>query len=257
MKCRKCQFENPAGMRFCRQCGDGLQGPGRDIEPRTGKTTSRLIPEAERKHITALFSDLSGFTAMTEKLAPDQVTEITEQIFTGIKQIVTKYDGFMEMATDDRFLVVLGAHRSHEHDPVRAIYAAKEIHDLVNSMNSEFQDRHGVPLAIHTGIETGLVVSADVDPEKGHLGMESNVINVASSLNSLAQPGEILVGHDARGWAQDFFMFEDLGFRKVEGMPEAIQIFRVSNAKGLPRKARFYRQVTSEMVGRDKELNNA
>ncbi len=192
---------------------------------------------------------------MTEKLDPDQVTEITEKIFTGVKQIVTKYDGFMERVTDDRFLVVFGAHRSHEHDPVRAIYAAKEMQDLVNSMNSECQDRHGVPLAMHTGIETGLVITGDADPEKGPLGLESYVINIASSLNSLAQPGEILVGHYARGWAVDFVIFEDLGFRKIEGKPEAIQVFRVSNANGLHRKASFYRYVTSEMVGRDEELS--
>ncbi len=255
MKCGKCQLENQTGVSFCRRCGTSLHNTSPGFQSRPAPTASYIIPEPEQKHVTALFAGLCGFLAMTEKLDPDQVTEITEKIFTGVKQIVTKYDGFMERVTDDRFLVVFGAHRSHEHDPVRAIYAAKEMQDLVNSMNSECQDRHGVPLAMHTGIETGLVITGDADPEKGPLGLESYVINIASSLNSLAQPGEILVGHYARGWAVDFVIFEDLGFRKIEGKPEAIQVFRVSNANGLHRKASFYRYVTSEMVGRDEELS--
>ena len=242
-------------MNFCGKCGAILHDARPDLKPLPEQTKTRLISEPERKHVTALFSDLSGYTAMTEKLDPEQVKEITGRIFTGVKQTVAKYEGFIERVMGDGCLAFFGVPQAHEDDPIRAIYAAKEIHDLVKSMSPQYQEKLGAPLKMHTGINTGLVVTADVDPEEGTHGVAGDAVNVASRLSSLANPGEILVGHDTRVRAEGFFAFEDLGFRKVKGKTEAIQIFRVSKAKGYRGGVRFDRHVTSEMVGRDKELD--
>ena len=118
-------------MKFCGKCGTTLQLSGTGAEPKPEQTTARPTPEPERKHVTALFSDLTGYTSMTEKLDPEQVKEITGRIFTGVKQIVTKYEGFTERVMGDGVLVFFGVPRAREDDPIRAIYAAKEIHDLV------------------------------------------------------------------------------------------------------------------------------
>ena len=155
----------------------------------------------------------------------------------------------------DGVLAFFGVPRAHEDDPIRAIYAAREIHDLVKSMSPQYQEKLGASLTMHSGINTGLVVTADVDVEKGTHGVAGDAVNVASRLSSLANPGEILVGHDTHVRAEGFFAFEDLGFRKVKGKAEAIQIFRVSSVKGHRGAVRFDRQVSSEMVGRDKELD--
>lgn len=255
MKCEKCQQENPPGVNVCGRCGSGLRNTPPALDSKIEPTTSNVVAEPERKHLTALCADLCGLPTMTEERDTEKVKHITEQIFTGVQQIVTKHDGFMERVTDNRFAVVFGAHRSHEHDPVRAIHAAKEMQDLVNSMNLEFQERHGVQLEMRTGIDTGLVLAGEVDIEKGPQGVKSDVISMASTLSSLAQPGEILVGNYARGWAADFVSFEDRRFRKIEGKPEAIEVSRVSSVNGLYRKAGFYRHVTSVMVGREEELS--
>ncbi len=139
MKCRKCQFENPAGMKFCGECGANLLTSGSDLDTRPEEAKTRLTPESERKHVTALFSDLTGYTAMTEKLDPEQVKEITGRIFTGVKQIVAKYEGFIERVMGDGVLAFFGIPRSHEDDPTRAIHAALEIHALVNAMSPEYE----------------------------------------------------------------------------------------------------------------------
>ena len=155
----------------------------------------------------------------------------------------------------DGVLAFFGVPHAHEDDPLRAIHAAKEIHDLVKSMSPQYQEKLGAPLTMHSGINTGLVVTADVDPEKGTHGVAGDAVNVASRLSGLANPGEILVGHDTHVRAEGFFAFEDLGFRKVKGKAEAIRIYRVLSVKESRPVARFDRQVSSEMVGRDKELD--
>ena len=242
-------------MSFCERCGNSLRDTHPGFESQPEPTISHPIPEPEQKHVTALVTHLSGYMAMTEKLAPDQVTEITEKIFTVVKQVVAKFDGSVEQVMGDGCIAVFGIQRVHEDALVRAIYAAKEIHDFVNSMSSEHQEKLGSPMSMHSGIDTGFAFTADVDLLKGTDGEAHDAVNVASSLSSLANPGEILVSHYARGWAADFVTFEDLGFRKVKDESEAIHVFRVLDAKGFRQKTRIHKQVSSEMVGRDTELS--
>lgn len=85
MQCPKCQFENPGGAKFCMECGHNL------VEANTA--ISESVPEGERKHATVLFSDLSGYTAMTEKLDPEEVKEIMGRIFAEAARIIETYEG--------------------------------------------------------------------------------------------------------------------------------------------------------------------
>jgi len=89
--------------------------------------------EAERKHVTVLFSDLSGYTTITEKLDPDEVKKVMSHIFGEIAQIVTKYEGFIERFIGDAIMAIFGFPKAHEYDPLRAIRVAVEIYELVES----------------------------------------------------------------------------------------------------------------------------
>ena len=133
MKCPKCKFENRKGVKFCEECGAkfelvcpvckaniplgrkfcgecgydlsnstesaALKDKDRDTQisespPKETKAT-RIAADGERKHVTVLFSDLTGYTAMPEKLDPEEVKEITSRIFGEVSNIVAKYDGFI------------------------------------------------------------------------------------------------------------------------------------------------------------------
>ncbi len=243
-------------MSFCGRCGTSLNdtNPGFESRPTPGITYSG--PSPERKQVTALFTEVSGFSSITEKLPIEEAKEATEQIFTGIKQIVAKYEGLVEQVIGDEFLVFFSVPRSHENDPVRATCSALEIHDFVNSVGSDLRKKFGVPLTIRSGIGTGPVLTPpEVNPEKGTSGLADSAVTVASGLKGLANLGEILVSYDSRIGSTDFLQFEDFGFRNLEGKSSAIRILRVLNRKGLRQAARFYPQDKSEMVGRDKELS--
>jgi class 3 adenylate cyclase/tetratricopeptide (TPR) repeat protein len=248
MRCPQCQTELPDEAKFCLECGHGLKADMPAIQP-------HLTPEPERKHVTALFSDLSGYTAMTEKLDPEQVKEITGRIFTGVKQIVAKYEGFIERVMGDGCLAFFGIPRAHEDDPIRAIHAAIEIHGLVKGLSPEYEIRVGAPLSMHSGINTGLVVTADVDPEKGTHGVAGDAVNVASRLSGMAGPGEILVGEETVRRAKGRFVFDDLGKRQAKGKTEPITVFKLISVKASASGIGVDRQVSSEMVGRDRELD--
>jgi class 3 adenylate cyclase len=207
MKCPECQFENREGAKFCLECGEKLE---LDC-PKCGKTfpisakfcdecgqrlgevaeAKKAAPEAEgeRKHVTVVFSDLSGYTAMSERLDPEDVKEITGRIFTQISQVITKYEGFIEKYIGDAIMALFGAPKTHEDDSIRAVKAAMDMNDLVQSLSPEIEEMIGSPIMIHTGINTGLVVMGEVNLEKGTHGVLGDTINLASRLMNLARPG--------------------------------------------------------------------
>ena len=154
---------------------------------------------------TVLFSDLSGYTAMSERLDPEEVKNIMSRIFGEIAQVVAKYDGSIQKFIGDAVVAFFGVPKAREDDPVRAIRAAKEIHEIIDAMSHQFETRIGKPLSMHTGINTGLVVTGEVTMGKGTLGVTGDAVNVASRLSGLAKPGEILVGEDTYRQAERGF----------------------------------------------------
>ncbi|MCG6537329.1 MAG: zinc ribbon domain-containing protein, partial [Syntrophales bacterium LBB04] len=167
MKCPKCHTENPDEKKFCRKCGASLSttcrhcgaavAPDDDYcgecgqKPQEAPSRERQIPEpaGERKHVTVLFSDLSGYTALSEHLDPEELKEFTGSLFGDISKVIERYGGFVEKYIGDAVMAVFGVPSAHEDDPVRAIRAGREIHQIVSDA------RPG--LSMHTGINTGLV----------------------------------------------------------------------------------------------------
>ena len=184
MKCPKCQYENREGAKFCLQCGNNLESKcpqcskplplqarfcddcGQNLEEPLPEAKPPLTPDSERKHVTVLFSDMTGYTALTEKLDPEETKEIMGKIFGEISKVVSKYEGFVEKFIGDAVMALFGVPKSHEDDPVRAIKVAREIHDIVSSISPQYEKRIGKALCMHTGICTGLVVTGEVNLEK-------------------------------------------------------------------------------------------
>jgi class 3 adenylate cyclase/tetratricopeptide (TPR) repeat protein len=270
MKCLECQFENPEGMQFCGKCGARLEIPcarcGFSNPPQftfCGKCGQKLekvsepekpVPEAERKHVTVLFSDLSGYTAMSERFDPEEAKEIMNRIFGQIAQVVSRYDGFIEKFIGDAVMALFGVPTSHEDDPVRAIRAAREIHEVVEGMSPRIQERLGGPLSMHVGINTGLVVTGEVNLERGTHGVSGDTVNVASRLSSLARPGEIVVGPETYRQAEGYFTFETMDPTVVKGKAQPIQVYRVLSPKEEPTMIHRVHGLRADLIGRKVEM---
>ncbi|MBT8350463.1 MAG: zinc ribbon domain-containing protein, partial [Deltaproteobacteria bacterium] len=228
MKCPKCKSENREGIIFCEECGVKLEVECPSCNKKLplgtkfcGECGHQLIKkksirkqspplESERKNVTVLFSDMSGYTAITERLDPEEVKDLMSRIFGEIAQVITKYEGFIERFIGDAVMAIFGVPKAHEDDPIRAIKAAWEIHILVEALSPQIEEKIGQQLTMHSGINTGLVVTGEVDVQKGTHGITGDPINLASRLESLANKGEILVGDQTFRQAEGYFIFERL-----------------------------------------------
>jgi len=279
MQCPKCQFQNIDGARFCNACGfqftvscpqcNRTNPPdskfcnecGYDFtktsvpSPQPIETPSKpTITDQERKNVTVMFSDLSGYTAMTEKLDPEEVKEIMGRVFGEIAQVVVKYEGFIEKFIGDAVMALFGVPKSHEDDPIRAIKAAREIHDIVSSISPRYEKRIGKPLAMHTGICTGLVVTGEVNLEKGTHGVLGDTINVASRLSGLAKAGEIVISPDTHHQAEGYFTCEPMEPTAVKGKTEPICPYMVLSPKEEPTTTHRLSGLRAELIGRKVEM---
>ncbi len=244
MKCPKCQHENPKDARFCNSCGHQLEiacsecgkvnpsessfcnscGKELDQVPKDKKTS---VTEGERKYVTALFSDLSGYTTMSEKLDPEEVKEIMSLIFGKIAQVVTKYEGFIEKFVGDAVVAIFGVPKVHEDDPVRAIRAAREIHNRVKGLSPDIEKKIGQSISMHTGINTGLVVTGEVDVDKGTHGVVGDTLNLSSRLADMAGPDEVLVSRETRELISPYFETKPLGAVTIKGKAQQLTPYLV------------------------------
>ncbi len=269
MKCPKCQFENPEGLIFCGNCGVKLEGIclkcnfvnpsefkfcGKCGHPLQESIAGKIEPsiEEERKLVTVLFSDLSGYTAMSDRLDPEEVKQIMSQVFGEVTNAVSEYGGMIQKFIGDAVVAFFGVPKVHEDDPVRAIRAAREINERIDAISPQFESKVGRPLSMHTGINTGLVITGEVTTGKGILGVTGHIVNLASRLSTLARSGEILVGHDTYRQTEWLFNFEPLQPASVKGKATRIQAYRVA---GIKEKKDRSVGIASFLVGREKELD--
>ena len=288
MKCPRCTHKNPAGVKFCGDCGQrmGALCPGckalnlpesnfchqcgqflpktngffseeKSSGPRWSEVEKTTLPHTatgERKYVTVLFSDLSGYTTLAQRLDPEEVKELVSRLSLEITKVVTKYEGFIEKFVGDAVMAVFGAIRAHEDDPIRAIRAAAEIHELISALGSSYEAQIGQTLAMHTGISTGLVVTGDVDFEKGTHGIAGATLNLAARLCSLAKPGDIMVGSETYRLAIGHFNFDSQEPVQLKGVIEPIQVFKVISRIDQPKKIHRFQGLRSDLIGRNPEL---
>jgi class 3 adenylate cyclase len=272
MNCPKCQHENPSDARFCNGCGQKLElacpkcgksnplgskfcnGCGQELVE--GAPKEKRVPEGEgeRKYVTAMFSDLSGYTAMSEKLDPEEVKEITTRIFADVGSIVSRYEGFVEKYIGDAVVTLFGVPKAHEDDHLRAIKAAREIHESIDRVAGQCEQKIGRRLAFHTGINTGLVVTGQVNIEKGIHGVAGDAINLASRLCGIAKPGEILASESTYSQCKGTFSFERLDPVSLKGKAEPVTSYRLVGERGETLRGLATHGLSSPLVGRSAEL---
>jgi class 3 adenylate cyclase/tetratricopeptide (TPR) repeat protein len=246
MTCQGCGALVRPDDKFCAECGVKL-GKGEGID-RKARGVS------ERKQITAMFADVSGYTTLAERLDPEEVREIMNALFNEITKIILKYEGFIEKFAGDAVLAIFGIPWSHEDDPIRAIKAAQEFHRAVRAVSQQFQNRIEEPLSVHIGINTGLVVTGEINLDEGTHQIAGDSINVASRLCSLAKAGETLIGQITYSRAEGIFSFERLEPVKVKGRIKPVLVYKILGTKELPTKTHRISGRRADLIGRQAEM---
>lgn len=209
-------------------------------------------PTQERRQVTVFFSDLSGFTALSERLDPEDVRDIVNKIWDRAGEIVGRYDGRINKLLGDAVMAIFGDPVAHEDDPLRAVRAALELHEAVEALNRDVEPRIGSPIGMHTGVNTGVVLTSETVLDGKQTGPLGDTINVAARLSALGTTGQILVGPETRRAIEDTFDLEDLGLHDLKGKGEPVAVARVVSIAArhitpARRQGRF--------VGRESELS--
>ncbi len=251
MQCPACRHENPVGFKYCGECGCKFNP--QDIVDRKSEI-------GERKHATVLFSDLSNYTSLTEKLDPEIIKATMGLIFKATGKLVQDYGGKIERFLGDEIMALFGIPKAHEEDAIHALIVAREIHRIVSEMSAEFEISHGMALRMHTGINTGLIITGNEYIANARHGLTGDTINLAKRIAGIAQPGEILIGPATYRLACKHFDFVALEPLQIKGKLAPARIFKVTTPKKIitdriyrPRIG-LERQIYSPMMGRDEAL---
>lgn len=211
------------------------------------------IDEGERRPIAILFSDLSGFTSLTEEIGAESMAEFLGVIYGRIKEIVESYGGIVEKFIGDAAMALFGAPISHGDDPERAIRAALEIRDAVLAVAR----RHGHGLDVHGGIAFGEVVFK-IHGDRGDIDSQTigKAVNLASRLQAFAKPGETLVDHRIYQQTRTTFDWDELEPLNVKGLQRPIRAHKVTGVRKRFSKVALGERIEMvPLVGRQAELN--
>jgi class 3 adenylate cyclase/tetratricopeptide (TPR) repeat protein len=208
---------------------------------------------AERRHLTVMFCDLVGSTALSARLDPEDMWEVIRVYRAACERVVAAYDGMIARFVGDGILAYFGYPRAHEDDAERAVRAGLDIISAVRQLETRAQERVEVRIAIATGLVViGDLASGGVSEEQATVG---DTPNVAARLQSLAEPGAIVVADSTRRLLGDLFTFHYLGYREVKGISEPLEVWTVEGAAASESRFEAVRTARSiGFVGRKAEL---
>ncbi|MCL4459873.1 MAG: tetratricopeptide repeat protein [Chloroflexi bacterium] len=258
--CGQCAFVNPPQFRFCGGCGAPLGAPETPAAPPPQPPPPAAEPvrpslEAERRQVTVLFSDVSGSTAITERLDPEEFRDIMNDCFQRLGARITKYEGTIDKYIGDNIMALFGAPIAHENDAERAIRAALEMQEELKQISVGLEKRIGRPLAMRIGINTGEVIAGGIGSEaKIDYTVMGDAVNVASRLEHSAGVGKVLVSHSTYSLTQGVFDFTPLEPLYVKGKEKPLQVYEVIGLAKQRRPMRGIEGLESKFIGRTTEL---
>ncbi|MGW8269676.1 MAG: AAA family ATPase, partial [Burkholderiales bacterium] len=268
MRCTACQFENPPKARFCGQCGASLAarcpscnepvtpdlrfctacGHALAGAPAPAKEPAQPAEEeGERRHATVAFSDLSGYTALNERLDPEEVEAIMARIKREAVAIIERHGGTVNQFVGDEIMALYGVPVARRDDPGRALRAAFELHAAVRAISAELAARIGSPLGMHTGASTGLIVVRRSDARAGQFTVTGDTVNTAARLRSLAADDEVVVSAETWREVSALFDAEPGDAVIVKGKKQPVVPYRV-------RGVRSRAEAGPPFVGRTEEV---
>jgi class 3 adenylate cyclase/tetratricopeptide (TPR) repeat protein len=217
MICPSCGAENPAGARFCNSCGAALAAEA-----------AREV----RKVVTVLFCDVTGSTALGERLDPEQLRAVMSEYFAVARAAIERHGGTVEKFIGDAVMAVFGVPTVREDDALRAVRTAVELRDAAQ-------------IDVRIGVNTGEVVTGS-----GETLVTGDAVNVAARLEQAAGIREVLIGALTYALVRDAVDAEPVAPIEAKGKSELVPAYRVRSVTG---DKAFARRTDAPLVGRVRE----
>ncbi|MBI4591582.1 MAG: AAA family ATPase [Candidatus Rokubacteria bacterium] len=292
MKCARCDHENPAGVKFCGECGARLESlcPAcRASNPPTNKfchecgapltqgapaskfaspqsytpkhlaekiLTSKSALEGERKQVTVLFADLKGSMELLADRDPEEARKILDPVLDRMMEAVHRYEGTVNQVMGDGIMALFGAPLAHEDHAVRACYAALAMQGAIRRYTEEVRRAHGIEVQIRVGLHSGEVVvraiGSDLHMDYSAIGQTTHL---AARMEQLAPPGSIRLTAEALRLAEGLIRVAPLGPIPVKGLADPVEVFELLGAA--PARTRLQAAAArglTRFVGRQPDL---
>ena len=219
MKCLKCKTVNPLQAKFCLECGATLK---KDASPSAAKPT-KSVPAAkqERRLVTILFTDLVGYTSLSERMDPEEVHAMVNRTFSRFEEVIQKKGGYVDKLMGDALMAVFGVPQMHEDDPVRAVSAALILQDELRKISVEL----GQELSMRIGINTGEVLWGGV--ASGGSTVLGDTVNIAQRLQVAASINSVLIAHATQRHLKKGFRLRQMLSLKLTGKEKSVQAYEV------------------------------
>jgi class 3 adenylate cyclase/tetratricopeptide (TPR) repeat protein len=275
--CPQCGSEHLHGDEFCGDCGHDLTQPSPAIpkdlsfDEKIAKIqkylpsgiTEKILSqrdriEGEKKQVTVLFCDMKGFTPLSESLGPEAMYAMMDEVYEILIHKVHEYEGTVNEMTGDGVMALFGAPIALEDAPQRAIRSAIAIHREMTRFNERMRQEKGEfpSVKMRVGIHTGPVVVGTLGNDlRVEFKAVGDTVNLASRMESLAEPGTTYISEDTFKITEGLFRVEALGEKEIKGKEKLLKVYQVIAPSS--RRTRF--DVSAErgltpFVGRQREL---
>ena len=236
--CPACQAINPPANHFCGNCGAALS-------PAAAPVASAAAQD-ERRWVTVLFADISGFTALSEKMDHEDVKNFADRCSQRVSQVVQRYGGTVVQVVGDETYAVFGAPVAHEDDAERAVRAGLAIAGL------NLADDPAKPVRLHVGINTGEAMTGLIGPagQRDYTVM-GDTVNTGARLLAAAQAGTVLVGQQTYRATQQVVRYAELAPIVAKGKDQPVAAWAAQELLAAPRARPLG---MTPMIGREAEL---
>jgi class 3 adenylate cyclase/tetratricopeptide (TPR) repeat protein len=265
VRCPRCDVELPPSARFCHGCGAALSESvptARDPRAYTPKHLaekilgSRAALEGERKQVTVLFADVKGSMELAEQLDAEEWHGIMDRFFQILADGVHRFEGTVNQYTGDGIMALFGAPIAHEDHAQRACFAALHLRDELRRFAQELRRERGLDVATRIGLNSGAVVVGRIgDDLRMDYTAQGHTVGLAQRMEALAEAGRIYLTAATAQRIEGYFALEDLGAFHVKGATVPVHAYALEGIGRL--RTRFDRSRArglSRFVGRDDEM---
>jgi class 3 adenylate cyclase/tetratricopeptide (TPR) repeat protein len=261
--CPACRAENPPGNKFCGQCGAALASaqqptagaaPPRHLAERI--LQSREALEGERKQVTVLFADLKGSMELLSDRDPEEARALLDPVLKQMMEAVHTYEGTVNQVMGDGIMALFGAPLALEDHAVRACYAALRMQDAMRRYTDKVRAAHGVEIQIRVGLNSGEVVVRSIGSD---LRMDYTAVgqttHLAARMEQLATPGTIRLTATTFALAEGYVEAKAIGPVPVKGLAQPVEVLELTGAAAARTRLQVARaRGLTRFVGRSAEM---
>ena len=193
---------------------------------KSNQETKENIMEAKELEATVLFTDIVGFTPLSEKMEPKDINMLLNKHFSKMTDIIFDLDGTLDKYIGDSLMAVFGAPFGQDNDAERAVTAALKMKEALEAEKKT--DSREKELNIRIGINTGQITAGNIgSPKRMEYTVLGDAVNVASRLESIAEPNQILIGEETYNHIKGKFKTREVGLRKLKGKSQDLKVYEV------------------------------